>query len=65
MLKQHIDPTMHNILAGDFNFVERDTDRFIKSSCTWSAGEDRQANKELESIMAQFRMREWRQEMMT
>ena len=34
-----IDDRVHNLFAGDFNFVEQENDRLIKQTMRWSIGE--------------------------
>ena len=56
-----IDNRFHVILAGDFNFVEHQTDRFVKQTESWSFGADKTVNTRWQSFLSRHAIKEWAQ----
>ena len=56
-----IDNRFHVILAGDFNFVEHQTDRFVKQAESSSLGADKTVNTRWQSFLSRHAIKEWAQ----
>ena len=60
-LSEHWDSRVHSLVAGDFNFVECEQDRYIKSSGAWSIGEDKAVAKDWHQFCTKTGIKEWEQ----
>ena len=56
-----LDPRAHSLIIGDFNFVESDCDRFLKSTGAWSGNNDQEVAKAWASNISSKGIAEWAQ----
>ena len=61
LMRRHVDPQVHSIFTGDFNFVECESDRFVKASQSFSLGSDRSIAKKWAEFAQEFDLKEWAQ----
>ena len=60
-LERSLDPHAHNLIAGDFNFVEFHTDRLAKLTANTSLIEDRKQTEAWKRLAAQCTLQEFEQ----
>ena len=61
----YVHATAHSLLVGDFNFVHRPEDHFVKESRTWSLGDSKRVDDEWRRPIASKGVCEWAQDMLT
>jgi endonuclease/exonuclease/phosphatase family metal-dependent hydrolase len=65
VLSEQLDSRAHSLIAGDFNFVECEQDRYIKQTGAWSIGDDKQIAKEWQRLCTKHDLKEWVQPHLT
>ena len=64
-LNKAMDPSAHNIVAGDFDFVEHPSDRIAKASANVATSEDCRAAEQWKRHMSHHKLQEFEQEHFT